>query len=651
MSTIIGAIGSGVSSGSSTAIQQTLAAIGSGTADDGPSIRSQLASATSGTTIYAIPGKTYLLGSTVSSSSFVVPSGTTTRAYCLAIPDGVTLDMRGSTLKLGTGVDATMVTSVGTATNAAHSGVGLVNAVLDGNNVALTSKALAVFAKATRLTLSVRVINGVQLGVHCYNIDRCDFPLLDADGFTGNPFSFGQSSPAGNEVRDCRFGIIRARNVVPDPANTFNMPGNSLAGVFQRCSFDLIEARSCTAGIKIEQPSSDLVIGRVLVDSCGDSSGNSGLKLQGTSTSTSTQVKRVSVGEVVATNQTGHGLWMEYSSDCHIGSFTGNGNNTLATGPDVWVGGTRDTIDSINSTQAGGAGILFRPYAADVRLGAVTVRNPGQVSAAASKVGVSIPAGTGTIGSITAIDDQGSPTMFRGVDVTGTGAVIQCSLVYAKGATGSNVVVTTGGSTLLRTRLSGNPTYAELALAGTADAITVGQAISNTLRSGLWYPSLPCSGLTTSQIPNQSLRLTPMDVPRSLTVSGLAVEVTAAGEASSTFRFGIYADDGTGYPGVLVLDAGTVAADSTGVKTITISQALTPGRYWVGGVTQGAATTAATIRTPANAMVSIGSSTTPGTGSSVLAYNQTGVAGALPTPFTTSVSAAGQSPRIYVQIA
>lgn len=644
MSTIVQAVG--------TAVQQTLTASGNGTTDDGPAIRAQLTAASAGSIIYGIPGRTYLVGTPLTASTFKVPSGTTSMPYVLAIPSGVTLDLRGSTLKLKTGTDAVMVTNAGALTGTpADSDIGLVNAVLDGNNVTLTNKALLMWTGITRPKLSCKVINGNHIGVNMYNVSHGDFPLLDADTVAGQPFGFGQNSPSGNDVRDCRFGTVRARNVTPDPANAFNGPGNSLAGVFQRCTIDLIEARNCTAGIKIEQPSSDVVIGRVLTDTCGDSGGNSGLKLQGTSTSTSTMVYRVTIAELIATNQTAHGLWMEYSADCHVGAFVGRGNNTLGTGPDVWLGGTRDTLASINSVGAGGDGILVRTYAADLRIGTVTIRNPGQVVAATSKVGISIPGGTGSIRSLRAIDDQGSPTMASGLSISGTGAAFQCPEVYVKGATGTYVNVVTGAATTRRIRISGNPTYAELVATGTADAVTIGSALAVALRAGLWYPSLPCTGIGTNALPNQVLRLTPMDVPLALTLTGLAIEVTSAGDASCVSRLGIYADDGTGYPGALVLDAGTVAADSTGVKTITISQALTTGRYWVGAATQGAATVQPTIRTPASAMVSIGQSATPGTSSSNIAYTQSSVSGALPGTFTTSVAAAGQAPRIYVQVA
>jgi hypothetical protein len=49
----------------------------------------------------------------------------------------------------------------------------------------------------------------------------------------------------------------------------------------------------------------------------------------------------------------------------------------------------------------------------------------------------------------------------------------------------------------------------------------------------------------------------------------------------SVARLGIYADNGSGSPGALLLDAGTVDSSTTGVKGIEITQPLVPGLYWL----------------------------------------------------------------------
>jgi len=51
--------------------------------------------------------------------------------------------------------------------------------------------------------------------------------------------------------------------------------------------------------------------------------------------------------------------------------------------------------------------------------------------------------------------------------------------------------------------------------------------------------------------------------------------------AGALVRLGIYGDNGSVYPGNLVLDAGTVDASTVGVKEILISQTLGAGLYWL----------------------------------------------------------------------
>jgi hypothetical protein len=96
---------------------------------------------------------------------------------------------------------------------------------------------------------------------------------------------------------------------------------------------------------------------------------------------------------------------------------------------------------------------------------------------------------------------------------------------------------------------------------------------------------------------NGNLHFTPAMFDRDVTVDRIACEVAGTpGSAGSLHRLGIWSDS-DGAPGTLLLDAGTVATDSTGFKEITISQALS-GRtvYWLGAVQQGAPATRASLR-------------------------------------------------------
>jgi hypothetical protein len=92
-------------------------------------------------------------------------------------------------------------------------------------------------------------------------------------------------------------------------------------------------------------------------------------------------------------------------------------------------------------------------------------------------------------------------------------------------------------------------------------------------------PGVAPVSITTGVVTVNQLRYYPIIVSTTITVDRLAAEVTSAGAAATTFRMGIYNADVDWQPTSLVVDGGTSAADSTGVKTVTINQTLSPGRY------------------------------------------------------------------------
>lgn len=73
----------------------------------------------------------------------------------------------------------------------------------------------------------------------------------------------------------------------------------------------------------------------------------------------------------------------------------------------------------------------------------------------------------------------------------------------------------------------------------------------------------------------------PFFVAKTETFDRIAINITFA-SAGKTSRLGIYADTGLVAPGRLILDAGTVPHDATGVQEIVISQTLLGGQlYWL----------------------------------------------------------------------
>lgn len=81
----------------------------------------------------------------------------------------------------------------------------------------------------------------------------------------------------------------------------------------------------------------------------------------------------------------------------------------------------------------------------------------------------------------------------------------------------------------------------------------------------------------------------PIRVRRSITIDQLAIEVTTNGSAGQTARLALYSCDNDRQPTSLIVDAGSVAVDSTGVKTASINVTLSPGTYLLAFRTEAAA--------------------------------------------------------------
>jgi hypothetical protein len=158
-------------------------------------------------------------------------------------------------------------------------------------------------------------------------------------------------------------------------------------------------------------------------------------------------------------------------------------------------------------------------------------------------------------------------------------------------------------------------------------AAAVGAAVH--YRAGFYYSAPGARG--TSNRPNGSLTFLPMKIERIHTFDRIAVEVvTTPGSAGALIRLDVY-DHAGGSPKDLIVDAGTVDATTTGVKTINdLAINLAPGWYFLAAVVEGAPTTLPVMRAiPPSSVVPgapvLSTSLAHGAG-----WQQTGVTGALP---------------------
>jgi hypothetical protein len=172
----------------------------------------------------------------------------------------------------------------------------------------------------------------------------------------------------------------------------------------------------------------------------------------------------------------------------------------------------------------------------------------------------------------------------------------------------------------------------------------------NSVPAGQYiFPGGGQSVTTSSTLGVGTLRVFPWYLPNSCTLTVVGAEVTAAGDTGSTYHLGIYSDTGGFQPGGLLLDAGTISGTTVGVQSITISQALSPGVYWVGGVVQNVTTTQPTIRTFVPGPFALPLSSVPTAGQSVAGYTHSAtVSGSLPGTLTIG-GTVGSIPRLHVK--
>lgn len=183
--------------------------------------------------------------------------------------------------------------------------------------------------------------------------------------------------------------------------------------------------------------------------------------------------------------------------------------------------------------------------------------------------------------------------------------------------------------------------------------ITLGaNDIPVTMKSGNYYFTNYAGATAVNAAPgNNSLRLSPFFVPRAVTLTRLGMEIVAVGDAGSTVRLGIYADDGTGQPGALLLDAGTIPGDAVAMVEIVINLALPAGQYWVGNVVQGAPVTQPSLRVMNNSLTLVGISTIPAAGTGYYTFTVTGVAGALPNPVGILIPSSASPMHTFIKVA
>jgi len=166
-------------------------------------------------------------------------------------------------------------------------------------------------------------------------------------------------------------------------------------------------------------------------------------------------------------------------------------------------------------------------------------------------------------------------------------------------------------------------------------------------RPGLWRANnVTSSDLAPSATLANVLDVVPFLVLTQTRFDRIAINVSTADAAGTQARLGIYRDNGSLYPGQLVLDAGTVATDGTGVRQLTIDVTLERGLYWLARVQNG---TPQLLGYPGSAILSFGLDDTL-TGAPCTGWRASYTFGPLPATFPAGgIPLFGGRPSVFLR--
>ncbi len=138
----------------------------------------------------------------------------------------------------------------------------------------------------------------------------------------------------------------------------------------------------------------------------------------------------------------------------------------------------------------------------------------------------------------------------------------------------------------------GDPGW-ELAMTGSAAGVSIGQVPAVPIRASAYLFQQCSSSANSSTINVNSAYAVPLWIPKATTADRIGLYINVAGSTGAAYRLGIYNDNGSWWPGSLLVDGGTVAATSVAYVENTISASLaSAGLYWLVAKCEGVFTNA-----------------------------------------------------------
>lgn len=259
---------------------------------------------------------------------------------------------------------------------------------------------------------------------------------------------------------------------------------------------------------------------------------------------------------------------------------TNNTGSTIANGKAVYINGASSGTPTISLAKADG--VLA---GSSVSIGISTESIANGASGKVTQLGLVNGMDTSALsaGAVYVSDTTAGA-------LTNTPPSAPASFIMRVGYVG--VINASTGTILVTPSTSTSPVFKDV-------AYTVG-----AVKSGMLPGVVSTGAVATLAPPANRIYYFPVKVDYAVSIASLNIEVTVvSGSAGSTARLGIYRADSGYQPTSLVLDAGTVATDSLGLKTISgLTQVLPRGRYMFAIAQQVATTLRATPGTIPNVL-------------------------------------------------
>lgn len=325
---------------------------------------------------------------------------------------------------------------------------------------------------------------------------------------------------------------------------------------------------------------------------------------------TKTAAHTAAPGELVRADASSAGFAVTLPSNPPVGSIVAvkkidATTNTVTIAPQG--GGTIDGDPTATTTTRNAGGVFehlganaWSVVASMTTTGPAGPQGPPGVAGAAGATGAT--GATGPTGPIGVVQDEGTPLTTRSA-LNFIGSAVAATDDSTNNRTNITVTIPTPtitvadeGSDLTTGATKLNFVGAGVTASGTGTTKTI--AISALSMAtllprgvGVYYEGNEGSGLGNGTLDAQNRAFAYPVLLRAGTLSRVAVNVNSA-VASSTLRLGIWNVGSDGFPGTLLLDAGTVDTSTTGDKEWVINQAVSDGWYWFSFSAQGGASSA-----------------------------------------------------------